>query len=71
MKNILGISAFYHDSAAALIVNGELSAAAQEERLIELNMTKVFQTMLSNIVLKKATCLLKRSIMFHFTKSHC
>ena len=32
MKNILGISAFYHDSAAALIVNGELSAAAQEER---------------------------------------
>lgn len=30
--NILGISAYYHDSAAALIVNGELIAAAQEER---------------------------------------
>ncbi len=30
--NILGISAFYHDSAAALICNGELIAAAQEER---------------------------------------
>ena len=29
---ILGISAFYHDSAAALIVNGEIIAAAQEER---------------------------------------
>ncbi len=29
---ILGISAFYHDSAAALIVNGEIVAAAQEER---------------------------------------
>lgn len=32
MEKILGISAFYHDSAAALIVNGELIAAAQEER---------------------------------------
>ncbi len=29
---ILGISAFYHDSAAALIKNGEILAAAQEER---------------------------------------
>lgn len=29
---ILGISAFYHDSAAALLVDGELVAAAQEER---------------------------------------
>ncbi len=30
--NILGISAFYHDSAAALISDGEILAAAQEER---------------------------------------
>jgi len=30
--NILGISAFYHDSAAALLVDGKLVAAAQEER---------------------------------------
>ncbi len=30
--NILGISAFYHDSAAALIRNGRILAAAQEER---------------------------------------
>jgi carbamoyltransferase len=29
---ILGISAFYHDSAAALVVDGEIVAAAQEER---------------------------------------
>ena len=29
---ILGVSAFYHDSAAALIVDGEVAAAAQEER---------------------------------------
>jgi carbamoyltransferase len=30
--NLLGISAFYHDSAAALIRDGEIVAAAQEER---------------------------------------
>ncbi|MCA9026487.1 MAG: carbamoyltransferase [Planctomycetaceae bacterium] len=32
MTSILGISAFYHDSAAALVVDGEIVAAAQEER---------------------------------------
>ncbi len=32
MASILGISAFYHDSAAALIRNGEIISAAQEER---------------------------------------
>jgi carbamoyltransferase len=32
MMAILGISAFYHDSAAALIVDGHVVAAAQEER---------------------------------------
>ena len=30
--NILGVSALYHDSAAALVVDGEIVAAAQEER---------------------------------------
>ena len=32
MTSILGISAFYHDSAAALIKDGDIIAAAQEER---------------------------------------
>ena len=32
MSSILGISAYYHDSAAALVVDGEIVAAAQEER---------------------------------------
>lgn len=32
MAAILGISAFYHDSAAALVVDGQIVAAAQEER---------------------------------------
>jgi carbamoyltransferase len=32
MSAILGISAFYHDSAAAIVVDGKIVAAAQEER---------------------------------------
>src|SRR5262245_60124365 len=32
MRHILGISAYYHDSAAALLRDGEIVAAAQEER---------------------------------------
>ena len=32
MKSIIGISAFYHDSAACLLKNGKIIAAAQEER---------------------------------------
>src|SRR5687768_5237655 len=32
MTTILGISAFYHDSAACLVVDGDIVAAAQEER---------------------------------------
>ena len=32
MTNILGISAFYHDSAACILKDGKIVAAAQEER---------------------------------------
>ncbi len=32
MTAILGLSAFYHDSAAARVVDGQIVAAAQEER---------------------------------------
>ena len=32
MKSILGISAFYHDSAACILKDGIIIAAAQEER---------------------------------------
>ena len=31
-KKIIGISAYYHDSAASLIINGDIISAAQEER---------------------------------------
>jgi len=39
---ILGISAFYHDSAAALIKNGEVIAAAQEERFTRVKQDSTF-----------------------------
>ena len=32
MKTVLGISAFYHDSAATILIDGKIIAAAQEER---------------------------------------
>ena len=32
MTSILGISAFYHDSAASIIIDGKIISAAQEER---------------------------------------
>ncbi len=44
MKKILGISAFYHDSAAALTVGGEIVAAAQEERFTRQKHTPDFPT---------------------------
>ncbi len=39
---ILGISAFYHDSAAAIIQDGEIIAAAQEERFSGKSMMILF-----------------------------
>ncbi len=44
MKRILGISAFYHDSAAAFIVGGKIIAAAQEERFTRDKHTPNFPT---------------------------
>ena len=45
MKSILGISAFYHDSAAALL-DGKIIAAAQEERFIRKNTIQAILTIL-------------------------
>ena len=49
---ILGISGFYHDSAVAIIKDGEIIAAAQEERFSE-SMTQDFQSMQLIIVSNK------------------
>jgi carbamoyltransferase len=44
MPAILGISAFYHDSAAALVLDGRISAAAQEERFTRIKHDPAFPT---------------------------
>ena len=44
MTAILGISAFYHDSAAALVLDGQIVAAAQEERFSRIKHDAGFPT---------------------------
>ena len=52
MTSILGISAFYHDSAASLIVNGKIISAAQEERFSRIKHDASFPTNTINFILK-------------------
>ncbi len=54
MTSILGISAFYHDSAAAIIVNGEIVAAAQEERFTRKKHDASYPKNAINYVLKES-----------------
>ncbi|SLM29991.1 conserved hypothetical protein [Desulfamplus magnetovallimortis] len=51
---ILGISAYYHDSAAALIVDGKIVAAAQEERFTRKKHDASFPVNATSFVLEKA-----------------
>jgi carbamoyltransferase len=51
---ILGISAFYHDSSATLIRNGEIIAAAQEERFTRIKHDSDFPSNSVNYCLKEA-----------------
>lgn len=52
--NILGISAFYHDSAAALVVDGAIAAAAQEERFTRKKHDESFPSQAVSYCLKDA-----------------
>ena len=54
MTSILGISAFYHDSAAALICDGEIIAAAQEERFTRKKHDHEFPTNAIEFCLREA-----------------
>jgi carbamoyltransferase len=54
MTAILGISAFYHDSAAALIVDGKIVAAAQEERFTRKKHDEGFPARAVEFCLKRA-----------------
>ncbi len=51
---ILGISAYYHDSAAALIIDGEIIAAAHEERFTRKKQDSSFPVNAAKYVLKEA-----------------
>lgn len=51
---ILGISAFYHDSAACLLRDGEIVAAVSEERLSRIKGDSAFPTLATNFCLEQA-----------------
>ena len=51
---ILGISAFYHDSAAALVIDGRIIAAAQEERFTRIKHDASFPIKATRYVLAEA-----------------
>jgi len=53
VTSILGISAFYHDSAAALIVDGKIIAAAQEERFTRIKHDLSYPVNAVNYVLRE------------------
>ena len=52
MTSILGISSFFHDSAASLIIDGEIIAAAQEERFSRVKHDERFPVNAINYVLE-------------------
>ena len=54
MTSILGISAFYHDSAACIVINGKIVAAAQEERFTRIKHDSSYPKNAINFVLKFA-----------------
>ncbi|MGP0066230.1 MAG: carbamoyltransferase [Isosphaeraceae bacterium] len=54
MAAILGISAFYHDSAAALVVDGRIVAAAQEERFTRIKHDAAFPARAIRYCLREA-----------------
>ena len=54
MTSVLGISAFYHDSAASIIIDGKIIAAAQEERFTRLKHDSSYPKNAVNFVLNYA-----------------
>ena len=67
MVSILGISAFYHDSAAALLKDGKIIAAAQEERFTRIKHDSSYPFYAVDYVLKEAKLNLSQVdyIVFH------
>jgi carbamoyltransferase len=60
VTSVLGISAFYHDSAAALIIDGKIIAAAQEERFSRKKHDSSYPFYAVEFVLKKTNLSLSK-----------
>lgn len=68
---VLGISAFYHDSAAALVVDGRIIAAAQEERFTRRKHDAGFPDQAIRYCLSEAGLTSRTSTTSPFTTSPC
>ena len=53
MSKILGISAYYHDSAACLLIDGKIASAAQEERFTRIKHDENFPLNAINFILSE------------------
>lgn len=56
MTKILGISAYYHDSAATLVIDGKIVAAVQEERFSRIKHDPAFPTQAIEYCLQEGKC---------------
>lgn len=67
MTRILGISAFYHDSAACLVIDGDITCAAQEERFTRVKHDPSFPTQAIQYCLSEANLTLSDidSVVFY------
>jgi len=59
LKKIIGVSAFFHDSSAALLVDGEIISAVQEERFTRIKHDSSFPINSINYILKEYNLKLK------------
>ncbi len=66
MTNIIGISCFYHDSAAALVKNGEIVSAVQEERFTRIKHDNSFPENSIKYILKSQNINLEEIDYFVF-----
>lgn len=69
--NILGISAYYHDSAAALIQDGNIIACAEEERFSRIKHDASFPKLAIEYCLREGKSTLLKLIISFFMINHC
>ena len=70
MSSILGISAFYHDSAACILIDGKIIAAAQEERFTRKKHDPSYPHNAIEFVLKYTDLKLSEVDQIVFLKNH-